>query len=487
MTKNPSLRSQASAIFIGNIIGTVFQFFIPVIIVRLISQEDFGIFRQFQLVAGTFSSLLGMSYATSLYYFFPISDEEGKKRIIQQTELLFLFNILIFSLIFLSFGDAILTKLNFTDFLQYKAYIILYLSFTLLSSIILVVFTLEKNTLLNKIYPPAEKIVKFISFVLVILLVPGFKGPIIALIVFALVKLIYTLFHIRKYLIPSFKIQIDLLKRQLIYTIPFGFALILNIFSTTFDKFFINQYITPSEYAIYSMAFLNIPILGQFFQSVHNVVVPEISTAMSNNNISKATILWQKTIDKTSSVTIPAVFLFWILANEIITILYTQEYIEAAKYYRIFVLMFFVSMFSHEIILRGANKTKFIFVSNFIGTLITITLGLFLIPNFALYGAIITSLIGTVLPMIISLQYERKIMGLTIKNWVNWQNIGKNFFSCLLIGIPLLLFKDYVENIYFRSFLVASIFILTISILQIKFQIFVFDNFLLKLKKIFKL
>lgn len=40
----PSLKSQASAIFIGILAGTIFQFLIPAIIVRLISQEDFGIF-----------------------------------------------------------------------------------------------------------------------------------------------------------------------------------------------------------------------------------------------------------------------------------------------------------------------------------------------------------------------------------------------------------------------------------------------------------
>lgn len=486
MSKNPSLKVQASAIFIGNIIGTIFQFFIPIIIVRLISTEDFGIFRQFQLVAGTFSSLLGMSYATSLYYFYPIADNEGKKRIIQQTELLFLFNIIIFLTIIYFFGNIILTKLNFTEFIEFKEYIILYLSFTLLSSLILVVFTLEKNTLLNKIYPPLERIVKFITFLIVILLIPGFKGPIIALIIFAAAKLIYTLIHISKYLNPIFKIQFKLLKKQLIYSIPFGLALILNIFSTTFDKFFINQYISPSEYAVYSLAFLNIPILGQFFQSVHNVVVPEISKSMNENNIQRATSLWQKTVEKTSSITIPAVFLFWILSNEIITILYTVKYIEAAKYYRIFVLMFFVSMFSHEIILRGANKTKYIFISNLIGTIITIVIGIFIIPKFRLYGAIITSFLGTILPMLISLHYERKIMNLSLKNWVNWKTLRVNFMICFMIGLPLLLVKDYIPNVYLRSFIVTLFFVVIIFYLQIKFRIFIFNSLLDKFHKIIR-
>ena len=77
---------------------------------------------------------------------------------------------------------------------------------------------------------------------------------------------------------------------------------------------------------------------------------------MNENKVKEASILWKKMVDKTSNVTIPAVFIFLLLADEIITILYTEEFIEAANYYRIFILSFLVSMFSYNIILRGLIK-----------------------------------------------------------------------------------------------------------------------------------
>lgn len=487
MKKTPSLKSQASAIFIGSLIGTVFQFLIPAIIVRLISQEDFGVFRQFGLVAGTFTGLLGMGYASSLFYFYPTTDFKGKQKIIQQTEVLFFINLLIFLIIFFFYGDQILTYLNFKEFISVKGLVILYIIFDLMSSGIGFIFTLEKNTLLNKIYPPIEKIAKFFIFLIIVLLIPGFKGPIIALIVFVAAKLGYYIIHIYPYLKKIHRIDLKLMKDQLLYSLPFGFALILNIISTRFDKFFINQYITPSEFGIYSIAFLSIPILRQFFQSIHNVVVPEISIMMSNNNIKGATELWKKTVDKTSSVTIPAVILFWLLAKEIITILYTVKYIEAANYYRIFILMFFVSMFSHEIILRGSNKTKFILVSNIVGTILTIATGFIIIPKFGLYGAIITALVGTITPMLISLHIERKIMQLNIFNWVNWKKIGLNFFSCILVALPLFLYKDYISNIYLRVIVVISIFLIAVLILQIRFNLFIFTKYVPIVKKYLKI
>ena len=487
MKKDPSLKAQASAIFIGNLIGTVFQFLIPAIIVRLISQEDFGIFRQFTLVAGTFEGLLGFGVASSLYFFYPIADQVGKQRIIQQTQWLISFNLLVFILVFYFFGDEILIHLNFSEFINVKNLIVFYLIFMMLSSIVSNIFTLEKNTLLNKIYPPLEKMGRFLIFLITILVVPGFKGPILALVFFAAARFIYISTHISPYYKRIYSIDWNLLKRQVLYSLPFGLALILNLGSTTFDKFFINQYISPAEFGIYSISFLSIPILKQFFASIHNVVVPQISISMSNGNLKEAILLWQKTVDKTSSITIPAVILFWILAKEIITILYTEEYVEAANYYRVFILMFFVSMFSHEIILRGANKTRFILYSNLIGTTITIIAGLIMIPKFGLYGAISTALLGTVLPMIVSLHWERKIMKLSIKQWVNWKRIFSNTLICLLIGVPLLFVKDYVSNIYIRTFLVIFIFGFSIVVFQIKYNLFIFEQYIPVIRKYLKI
>ena len=484
--KNPSLKNQAKAIFIGNLVGTIFQFLVPAILVRFISQDDFGVYRQFQLVAITFMGLLGLGYSPSLFYFYPISDKLGKQKIIQQTQFLFLINIIIFCVIFYFFGNQILIYFKFNEFLEMKVFLLLFISFMVLSSLLRIILTLEKNTLYNKIYPSLERIVNFLIFIVVIMIIPGFKGPIIALLIFGAVRLLFFLSHISPYLKKIHRLDFKLLKEQLIYSLPFGLALILNEIAVKFDKFYINQYITPVEYGVYSLAFLSIPVLNQFFSSIHDVVVPQISIYFNENKSEDGINLWKKTVEKTSSVTIPAVFLFWLLANEIITILYTEQYIEAANYYRIFVLIYFVSMFSHEIILRAANKTRFILISNIIGTTMTILLGLYLIPKMGLYGAIITALVGTVMPMIISLHIERKIMKLSFKNWVNWKKIYTNFFICFMISLPIFFYKDYIGNIYLRSFLVVAFFSILVMLLQIKFKIFIFNQYIALIKNYLK-
>jgi len=487
MNKNPSLNKQASALFIGGLMGMIFQFMIPVILVRLISKEDFGIFRQFQLVASTILSFLAMGYLTSLFYFYPISDFKGKQKIIQQTQFLFMINLVLFFIIFYFSGNQILSYFNFAKFMDMKLYLVSYISFMLLSSVVSIIFTLEKNTLLNKLFPSSDMIVRFIVFLITILVIPGLKGPIIALIIYSFFRLIYYLIHITPYIKKFYKIDFELLKKQLYYALPFGFAIILNEVSISFDKFYINRFITPEEYGVYSVAFLGIPVLGFFFSSIHNVVVPRISIYMTENKVKEATVLWKKMVDKTSNVTIPAVFLFLLLADEIITILYTKDYIEAANYYRIFILTFLVSMFSYNIILRGANKTKYILYADIIGVVVTILFGIVLIPRIGLYGAILTAIIGRITPQLISLHIERKIMKQNFVNWVNWKDMGINFLISLFVTLPLFFFKDFINNIYLRFVITGFIFVLLLIVLQIRFKIFIFDEYLSTLKRKLKL
>lgn len=487
MKKDPSLNTQAKAIFIGSLLGMIFQFLIPAILVRIISKEDFGIFRQFQLVASTFLGFLAMGYQTSLFYFYPISNDNGKQKIIQQTQFLFLINILIFIVFLYTYGDQILTYLNFTEFIDMKFYLVSYIAFMLLSSVVSIIFTLEKNTILNKIYPSVDNIVRFLIFLITIMIFPGVKGPIIALVIYSIIRLIYYTFHIIPYFNKVYKIDFDLLKKQLIYSVPFGLALILNMVSTKFDKFFINQYITPQEFGVYSVAFLGIPILSQFFTSIHNVVVPQISIYMNENKVKEATNLWKKMVDKTSNVTIPAVFVFLLLADEIITILYTKEFIDAANYYRIFILSFLISMFSYNIILRGTNKTKYILIVDVIATILTVIIGIVLIPVYGLYGAVITALMGKISPMLFSLHIERKIMNQRFKNWVNWKDMGINFLISFVVALILFMLKDYVSNIYLRFLLTGFVFLVSIVLLQIKFKIFIFNQYLAAIKKGFRI
>ena len=125
--------------------------------------------------------------------------------------------------------------------------------------------------------------------------------------------------------------------------------------------------------------------------------------------------------------------------------------------------------------------------SNIIGAIVTVIIAFLLIPKFKLYGAVVTALIGAITPMIVSLNFERRIMKLHIKNWVHWRKILTNIFITFLVSLPIFFLKDYISNIYLRTIVSGSLFVLFLIPLQIRFDIFIFKEQLFKLLNFIKL
>lgn len=73
MGKTYTLKQQAVLVFIGKGSGYLINIAIPIILVRLFTQEQFGLYRQCLLIAGAIVPILGFQLYNSLFYFYPLS------------------------------------------------------------------------------------------------------------------------------------------------------------------------------------------------------------------------------------------------------------------------------------------------------------------------------------------------------------------------------------------------------------------------------
>ena len=76
------------AYLVGNIIEGVFALLFSIILVRLISQHDFGSWRQFMIIFGLAGSILTIGLPKSLLYFYSISEKLERSRIAVRTLIL---------------------------------------------------------------------------------------------------------------------------------------------------------------------------------------------------------------------------------------------------------------------------------------------------------------------------------------------------------------------------------------------------------------
>jgi O-antigen/teichoic acid export membrane protein len=266
------------------------------------------------------------------------------------------------------------------------------------------------------------------------------------------------------------------MKTQLAYSLPFAAGIIFTTISQRIDKLLVNRYITPDEFAVYSLAFFSIPMVNQAFVSINNVVTPKIASLLKENKKEDTLKLYRQVVGKTSSIAFPAIIYFTVMAPELLTFLFTEEYAMASPFYRIYLLMFVFTMTSYGIVLRAAGKTKWIMISNFLGMVTTAVLGFIIIPRYALWGAIVTAICGSAIPIILQLHFERRFLNISLSNHMPWGEILKGLLASLLCIIPVLFIRTINLPPFISLAITTIIYFPLIALLEWNLGIFAFEK-----------
>ncbi|MBP9150864.1 MAG: oligosaccharide flippase family protein [Flavobacteriales bacterium] len=474
----PSLTKQGTAVFIGQFIGFVINFCTPIIVVRLISVSDYGVLQQFLLLGNTLIPILMFGLGASLYYFYPVNVDKMLDSYVLNTYLLTALSGLLFVLASLFFGDSILEWFGMQALIEHNLLIAFYILFLLVGGLMEILTVLEKRLRLTMIFNPIDKVVRMTLLVSAAFLDQSVSSCLMALLVYSGVRFVL----VTGYIFSRYRNRVTLrdslmnMKTQLIYSTPFAIAIVCTTLSERFDKFVVNKYIDSAEFAVYSLAFYSIPVLGQAFNSINNVVIPKMSSLLEENRLDEVLELFKKVVLKTSSLALPAITFFMIMAPEIIVFLFTDKYENAVPYYRFFMLTILIVMTGFGNVLRAAKKTRQIMVASFIGMLVTVAFGSLIIPRMGMNGAIITSVIGVTLPGVLQLYLVAKCLNSSLAEFLPWKSIGLAFVASLIPTLLIIPFKIFDLPLFLTLSISAALYFPMAVILEYWFKIFAFQE-----------
>jgi len=482
-----SLKKQTSYLFLGKFLSFVIKFLTPVILVRLISKESFGIYRQFDLITSTFIPIFTLGFGSSVLYFYPILAEKIKKNFLFQTYILqFTSGVLLVGVFYL-FSHKIMTWIGITELNSYNILISLFILFMVISSLNEFYFSVERKIYHNLIYFPIDSLIRLLLIIFLVSFYKNEKGCIYAISLYAFIRFLYfTIYSFKNY--SSNKIDISIVKKQIVYSLPLAFSIVITTLISRVDKFLIVGIVPVEKYAVYTIAFMGIPLLNELYSSINNILVPEITKQYFAGNILAVSYLWKKSVEKIASVTLPIVLFFVIMSNKIILILFTASYLEAVPFFKIFLMLYILFMFNRGIVLRAANKTLIILSIDSICFIITLIVGWFAIPKFLLNGAMFTSCIGVALPICFKIIFEKSIMKVSIQNWLPWSSLWKIVVSSFIPATIIIILNYYITNNVMAILICSIVYISLVFSIQYKLNVFIYmdvidRNVLITLKK----
>ena len=462
-----STRNQIITLGAANAYNSALQFLLPVLLVRLLDVESFGLYKLFWLVVSTVMIFAPMGMPRSLHYFLPRIGVENRPTYVMQTILFLFLTALIGALlvspmnVFLPEKFATLNELTFSM----PAFIVLWV----IASLIEVLPSADQRFHLQAYYIIGFSTLRVSMIILVAWLTADIRAVFISLLLFAAFKLAVLFYYISRYhRLWSASINPATCKDQMRHALPFGITGMINKLRPVAEQWIIAIMFTTAQFGVFSIAVGMMPLLSTLKTSVGFVTVSKMSRLQSEGKIQELMALNNKGNIGVAFIMFPVVAFLFMFADYVVSFLYTESYLEAAsviKVYAVVVMMMSVEVSSVLIVFR---QGKFVSLISALLILLAIAASYIGARSIGLAGGAAGSLMSVFIATILYYRRVAIITGIRISGIQQWSVLGKLAAAAFLACFVSSLATEHIpldKTIYKIAFAVISSGILYISLI----------------------
>jgi O-antigen/teichoic acid export membrane protein len=385
--------------------------FLPLFLVRFLSTEDIGIYKIFFLHLAAIPFIVMAGGPVHSVYFWSGKEGKEKQDFLNATwTLTLLLSTLVLIIGFplrsyfsnlLGLPPEYITIMLFTGFLMCP------------SSHYCEVTIASGKSLRGSLFSTAFEILKAVGFVIIALQTGNLYWAILYYNVLLLIKITLGSYLNKKLNSISFSTDWTHIKKVMIYCLPISFMGCLGFFIDKIDLLVLSGKLEISSFAYYSMGCLVIPPLYLLEMSVQKTLIPNISRSYVQKDWKNGAKHFQKGISDIAFLIIPSMFGLFVFAAPIVTLLYTDKFMDSVPYLQIFAFSYLLLIFPHDSVPRATGQTVWILKIYCIFTVISIA---------AIYVSSLWVDTKTILMISIVLKFIPKFWGIRFsKKIMNWE------------------------------------------------------------------
>lgn len=392
MNKN-RLSNQALFLLISKNAQSIAVLILSIIIIRVLSKFEYGTFQQVNLIAMTSSLIMIFGIPYSIYYFIPRLIDK-KEFLIQNFIVLSILGIISSITLFL-LQDKICLWMNNLSLKTFFIIICVYAFALVPYQIIEPMFISMGRTNLYSWVNIALAIIQIAIVGTAILISGSLKAILLGMTGFSLFAYMVILVFILSIHQKIGRIlNYERIKDQFKYSFPLGLSGINSTFCTYLDQYIISWFYKPERFAVYARGAMEVPFISALSAVVMSVATPNFVRFYSNNDVKGLMDLWNESIRKMCLVLFPVFIFFFIVADEVITFIYTDNYLESAIIFKIYLFLIPLRVIGSAVILRAMGRTKENFYSSILFLITNFIISIILVKSVGLVGPAISTIIS---------------------------------------------------------------------------------------------
>lgn len=427
------------------------------ILSRILSREEYGLYRETWLIYNTVVPLLILGMPESINYFFPQKDASGKKAFNLQS-----FFLLATGGLLLSAGFYFCAPLMSLWF-QSQGLEDLFRAFSLIPLLTLPTsyyqefFICLGNPSTGAALSAIVAIGRFLAVCTPAWLGYSLRSIFLIFTAFSAIQLLaVSLFLFKPHLRVKAKWSVSTLLEQLKYSIPTGLAFVIGSITVQLDKLIISRFFPPDQFALYANGAFELPLIGIITGSVTAVLMPEamkLRLAQRNDLLLK---LWHRAIVKVALIFLPLMVYLLIVSTEFISLLFSPKYADSSTVFRIFLLTLptRVATFGTILLIFGLSGTVFRFSAYML--IGNIVLSYLFIKTIGFLGPALGTVVVVYIMSVLQLKRICSELSVGFAGVFPWRLLGRIMLAASMAGVATFGMMQIVPISHYIMVLVYS-------------------------------
>ncbi len=398
----------------------------PMILVRLLSVEDFGRYREFLVYATVLIGIAGFGINSSLLRFIPTDPQRGWRFVDQTVVLTFGSSILVAGGAFLL--DQIFGRSLFGEFgLQVALYVFLFVNLDFWEFL----WLSERRSFAVLGYTTARLIARITVVTITAALTRDIDSIIVSLIVLETVRLAISATGWRLRARKADRAGDYRWREQLEFCLPFGGALVLVAINKSLGALFVAKMLGPVALAHYAIGVYVQPVITVLRNSLSDVLLPEMVAGDREERADRLE-LWRRTTVVATMALVGTGVVLARFAEPLITTLFSDKYLPAVPIFQLYLLTFLRESVDFAVPLRAVDKTAAIMRSNLLALALNVALMMLLLPRWGVLGAVVAFLISRAIEGMYLARATMRAYEINLRALAAWRDLFKVLLSAAL-------------------------------------------------------
>ena len=411
---------------VGRALASIATLLIPVTLVRVFDQAEYGTYKQLFLVFATLYSVALVGLSDSLYYFVPKDPKRGGRYVANAVAGLVFAGIVCLIGLYAT-RNLIAESMKNPVLSEHLGSIGVFLLFTLIATVLEIALIARKRYAQASTAYVVSDVARAFCFVVPMFFLPSLRTLMLWAIAFAALRLLFALALLRREFRDDFRFDVSLVPAQLAYALPFALYVLVEIVQATFHQYAVSWTFDAATFAIYSVGCFQVPFVDFLATPASSVMMVRMTEEMREGRPKEALAIWLDITRKLALVFFPMVAVLMATSREVITFLFTDAYAASAPIFALWVMSIALSIIQTDGVMRVHAQIRFLFLVNLVRLALIVALIRPLMSAFGLLGPVLVTLLAMGVAKGLHLVRMRRIMKLDTMDVLPWGSLAAIF------------------------------------------------------------